>query len=104
MTATHFVYVLQCGDGTLYTGYTTDVQRRLAEHRDDRGAKYTRGRGPLDLVHVERYASRSAAMSREREIKSLRRAEKDRLIDGSAAPEGASPEDTEGDGDAGGSG
>lgn len=96
MTATHFVYVLQCGDGTLYTGYTTDVQRRLAEHRDDRGAKYTRGRGPLELVHVERYASRSVAMSREHEIKSLRRAEKDRLIDGSAPSEDAFPAGTEG--------
>lgn len=82
MTRTHFVYVLRCGDGTLYTGYTTDVQRRLAEHRDGRGAKYTRGRDPLDLARVERYASRSAAMSREHEIKALRRAEKERLIDG----------------------
>jgi putative endonuclease len=77
---THYVYVLRCGDDSLYTGYTTDVERRLAEHRRGDGAKYTRGRGPLALVHVEAYGSRSAAMSREYEIKALSRARKERLV------------------------
>ena len=77
----HYVYVLCCADGTLYTGYTTDVERRVAEHDAGEGAKYTRGRTPVDLVHVESFASRSAAMSREHEIKGLSRAAKERLID-----------------------
>jgi len=89
VTEAHFVYVLRCGDDTLYTGYTTDVQRRVTQHRDGRGAKYTRGRGPLEVVRVERYASRSAAMSREYDIKRLSRPQKERLIDdgdGTAGP------------------
>lgn len=83
---THYVYVLRCGDDSLYTGYTTDVERRLREHRDGSGAKYTRGRGPLELVHVETYESQSAAMSREYEIKQFSRARKERLVEGSADP------------------
>lgn len=76
-----YVYILRCGDETLYTGYTTDVKRRIEEHRSGNGAKYTRGRGPLELVHVEEYATRSAAMAREYEIKQLSRDEKERLIE-----------------------
>jgi putative endonuclease len=78
----HYVYVLSCGDDSYYTGYTTDVERRLAEHRAGEGAKYTRGRGPLELVHVERYDDRSTAMRREHEVKSLTRAGKERLVEG----------------------
>ncbi|MFC7156467.1 GIY-YIG nuclease family protein [Halomarina halobia] len=81
MIESHYVYVLRCGDGTLYTGYTTDVERRLRDHRAGRGAKYTRGRGPLEVVHVETYASRSAAMSREYAIKQLTRTGKERLVE-----------------------
>ena len=77
----HYVYVLRCADGTLYTGYTTDVERRVAEHDAGDGAKYTSGRGPVELVHREAYPSRSAAMSREYAIKSLSRAAKERLIE-----------------------
>ena len=77
----HYVYVLRCSDDTLYTGYTTDVQRRVAEHDAGEGAKYTRGRTPVELVHVEEYSSKSAAMSREYEIKQLKRGEKERLVD-----------------------
>jgi putative endonuclease len=77
----HWVYVLRCADGTLYTGYTTDVERRVAEHDAGEGAKYTRGRHPVELVHVEGYASRSAAMAREHEIKALSRAEKLQLVE-----------------------
>jgi putative endonuclease len=78
----HHVYVLECADGTYYTGYTTDVERRVAEHDAGAGAKYTRGRTPVELVHVEEFETRSAAMRREHEIKSLSRRRKDRLVDG----------------------
>jgi len=76
----HHVYVLECADGTFYTGYTTDVQRRVAEHDAGEGAKYTRGRTPVEVVHVETYASRSAAQRREHEIKTLSRAKKAALV------------------------
>ena len=77
----HYVYILRCADDTLYTGYTTDVDRRVAEHDAGEGAKYTRGRTPVTLVHVERYGSKSAALSREHEIQSLSRDRKERLIE-----------------------
>ena len=76
----HWVYVLECSDGSFYTGYTTDVERRVAEHDAGEGAKYTRGRTPVELVHSERFETRSAAMSREYEIKQFGRAEKERLV------------------------
>lgn len=83
----HYVYVLSCADDTLYTGYTTDVARRVAEHDAGEGAKYTRGRTPVELVHVESLESKSAAMSREYAIKQLSRTEKERLVESSPAPE-----------------
>ena len=76
----HHVYVIECADGSLYTGYTTDVERRVAEHDAGEGAKYTRGRTPVTLRHVESFDSRSMALSREHAIKSLSRAEKERLV------------------------
>jgi putative endonuclease len=82
----HYVYVLRCGDGTLYTGYTTDVERRVAEHRAGEGAKYTRGRTPVELVHVEGFDDRSAAMSREHEIKRRSRSRKLALVEGGGDP------------------
>lgn len=78
---THHVYIVECADGTLYTGYTTDVERRVEEHNAGDGAKYTRGRQPVELVHVETFSSQSAALQREYAIKQLRRAAKERLID-----------------------
>ncbi|WP_372608187.1 GIY-YIG nuclease family protein [Halorientalis litorea] len=78
----HYVYVLRCADDTLYTGYTTDIERRVREHERGDGAKYTRGRTPVDLVHVERFDSKSAAMSREYELKQYSKAEKERLVGG----------------------
>ncbi|GAB7092631.1 GIY-YIG nuclease family protein [Halorubrum luteum] len=78
-SATHYVYVIECADGTLYTGYTTDVERRVAEHDAGTGAKYTRGRTPVTLRYTESFDSRSAAMSREHEIKSLTRRQKEQL-------------------------
>jgi len=78
----HWVYVIECDDGSFYTGYTTNVERRVREHDRGDGAKYTRGRAPVELVHAEEFETRSAAMSREYEIKQLSRAEKERLVDG----------------------
>ena len=75
-----YVYILRCGDGTLYTGITDDIPRRLAAHRAGKGAKYTRGRGPLELVYQERVPDKSAALRREAAIKRLRRGGKERLI------------------------
>ncbi|MFB6104027.1 MAG: GIY-YIG nuclease family protein [Halobacteriaceae archaeon] len=77
----HHVYVLECADGTFYTGYTTDVQRRVAEHDAGEGAKYTRGRTPVEVVYVETFDSRSDAQRREHELKSLSRPEKAALIE-----------------------
>ena len=75
-----FLYILRCGDGTLYTGITTDVPRRLEAHRQGKGAKYTRGRGPLELVYREECGTHSQALKREWEVKTLRRSEKELLI------------------------
>ena len=71
-----FVYMLRCKDDSLYTGWTNDLQHRLAMHSAGKGAKYTRGRGPLTLVYSEELLDREAAMKREWEIKALTRAEK----------------------------
>ena len=78
-----FVYILRCSDDSLYTGISTDVERRLSEHNDTStrlGAKFTRGRLPVTLLHQETLASRSAASRREIEIKSLNRNQKLQLI------------------------
>ena len=75
------LYILRCCDGTLYTGITTDVDRRLKDHRTGKGAKYTRGRGPLELVYQEVCGDKSAALKREAEIKKLPRTEKMKLIE-----------------------
>ena len=80
MEANWYLYILRCKDGTLYTGITTDVSRRLEEHRSGRGAKYTRGRGPLELVYEESCGSHSDALKRELENKSISRREKEQLI------------------------
>ena len=70
------VYILECGDGTLYTGITDDLERRLKAHSEGKGAKYTRGRGPLILRHREELADKGAALKREYAIKQLSKAEK----------------------------
>ncbi|HLR08599.1 MAG TPA: GIY-YIG nuclease family protein [Bacillota bacterium] len=80
MVANHLVYILQCGDGTLYTGYTTDLDHRLKMHASGKGAKYTRGRGPFIVVFTERFATKTEAMQREYEIKRLTRKQKWKLI------------------------
>jgi len=70
------VYILQCADGSLYTGITTDLKRRIAAHEAGRGAKYTKGRGPFKLMYRETCVDRAHASKREMEIKSLDRAQK----------------------------
>jgi putative endonuclease len=75
-----YVYILRCRDGSLYTGIATDVQARLAAHQSGKGAKYTRGRGPLELVYTEECKDHSAALKREVAIKRLSRNEKLKLI------------------------
>lgn len=81
MDKTWKLYILRCGDGTLYTGITTDVERRLEEHRSGKGAKYTRGRGPLELLYREDCGEKSTALKRELEIKALSRDEKLKLVE-----------------------
>ena len=80
MANEHFVYMLKCKDNTLYTGYTTDVSNRLKVHESGKGAKYTRGRGPLTLVYVKEFASKKEALRQEINIKKLSRKEKLALI------------------------
>jgi len=77
-----YCYVLECCDGSLYTGWTTDPARRLRDHNAGRGSRYTRARRPVRLVHLEELGDRASAMKREREIKRLSRARKDRLVAG----------------------
>lgn len=76
----HVVYMLRCKDKTLYTGYTNDLMRRLQMHTDGKGAKYTRGRGPFEVVYKEMYLTKQEAMRREYQIKQMSRKEKQELI------------------------
>jgi putative endonuclease len=75
-----FVYLVRCKDGSLYTGITTDVERRFTEHQIGKGAKYLRGKAPLTLAWQQEIGSRSAALSAEASIKKLSRAEKETMI------------------------
>lgn len=74
------VYILKCADDTLYTGITNNLEQRLEKHTDGTGAKYTRGRGPFEVVFSENCKTKSDALKRELEIKSLDRAEKLALV------------------------
>lgn len=76
----YYVYILQCCDGTFYTGSTSDLSKRLNMHNSGRGAKYTRGRRPVRLAYAEPALDRSSALRREAQIKRLSRAEKIALI------------------------
>ena len=76
----HYVYILKCSDNTLYTGWTTNVEKRVATHNSGRGAKYTRARRPVELVYSEEYGDKIEAQHREREIKKLTRMQKEELI------------------------
>ena len=83
----HFMYVIECADGSLYTGYSPDVQARFAAHQAGTGAKYTRGRGPLNLLAVAKFATKHNAMSAEYRFKRLNRDRKDELLAKAADPE-----------------
>ena len=76
----YYLYILKCKDGTLYTGITTDLERRLREHLNNIGARYTKGRGPVKILHFEQFPNRSQASKRESEIKKLSRVQKLALI------------------------
>lgn len=78
----HYIYILECSDGTLYTGYTNDLNKRLATHNEGKGAKYTKSRLPVKRVYEEVYDTKSDAMKREYAIKQLSRFQKLKLIQG----------------------
>lgn len=79
----NYTYILECSDKTLYTGWTTDLEKRIAMHNQGTGAKYTYGRRPVRLVYFEEHPTREAAMKREYAIKQLSRQEKLKLIQNS---------------------
>lgn len=74
-------YILKCNDNSLYTGWTNDITHRLKMHNEGKGAKYTRGRGPVEVVYLEEFETKQEAMSREAKIKRLTRKEKLLLIE-----------------------
>lgn len=76
------VYIVECADGTLYTGWTRDVAARIAAHNSGAGAKYTRGRLPVRLLYSETYSTKGEALRREHEIKKLSRMRKLELVKG----------------------
>ena len=78
----YYVYILLCEDGSYYTGYTKDVKCRVAQHEKGQASRYTRMHKPEKIVYVEEFGCRGEAMKREREIKSLSRSKKERLVNG----------------------
>lgn len=76
----NFTYMVRCADGSLYTGWTTDLHRRMAAHNAGKGAKYTRARLPVELVYFEEYATKEEAMQRESAIKKLSKKRKEVLV------------------------
>lgn len=80
----HYMYVVACCDGSWYTGYTTDVERRVAAHNAGTGARYTRARGPVELVVSARFSTKREAMAAEYRFKRLDRAHKERLVEKAA--------------------
>ncbi|WP_131973698.1 GIY-YIG nuclease family protein [Exiguobacterium sp. B203-G5 25_7] len=78
----HAIYIVRCRDGSLYTGYAVDVEKRIAIHNNGQGAKYTRARLPVVLEYTETFSTKSEALKREYAIKQLTRLKKERLIQG----------------------
>ncbi|PCH91958.1 endonuclease [Candidatus Kaiserbacteria bacterium] len=76
----YFLYILECDDGTLYTGITTDVARRLYEHQNKKGGHYTRAHGAKRVVYTEKHKDRSSVQKREAQVKKLSRIEKMKLV------------------------
>ncbi len=79
---TCYCYILECSDGTYYTGWTTDPERRVKQHNKGIGAKYTSTRRPVKLVYLEQQLNRTDAMKRELAIKKMKRIQKSKLVDG----------------------
>ncbi len=80
--ASWWLYIIRCADDSLYTGITTDVRRRLQQHRAGQGARYLKGRGPLTLVHQRPAGPRSEALRLEAQVKRLSKAQKEKLVQG----------------------
>lgn len=78
----NYTYIVKCSDGTLYTGWTTSLEHRIAVHNNGKGAKYTRSRRPVELVYYESFDTKRKAMQREAAIKRMKRGEKERLMSG----------------------
>lgn len=76
----NYVYIIRCKDNSLYTGWTNNLEKRFNDHNNGKGAKYTKGRGPLELVYYETFQDKRDAMKREYEIKKLSKGEKEKLI------------------------
>jgi len=77
----HYVYIVRCSDNTYYTGYTNNLKRRINMHNNGEGAKYTKGRRPVELVYSKEYDSKSRAMQKEYQIKQMPREKKIKLIE-----------------------
>ena len=82
MDKMNYTYIVRCSDGTLYTGWTTDVERRVRKHNSGKGAKYTRSRLPVTLVYYETYPTRQEAMRREAQFKQMTHLQKQKLAEG----------------------
>ncbi|WP_102348012.1 GIY-YIG nuclease family protein [Bacillus sp. Marseille-P3661] len=76
----HYIYILECNDGTYYTGYTNNLEKRLDKHQSGKGAKYTRGRIPVKLIYSRSFNSKTAAMQEEYRIKQLTRHQKEQYV------------------------
>lgn len=77
----NYIYIIKCKDKSLYTGWTNNLERRFKAHQEGKGAKYTKGRGPLELVYFEEFEDKSKAMKREYEIKKMSREKKLKMIE-----------------------
>lgn len=78
----NYTYIVRCTDGSLYTGWTNNIEKRIQDHNNKKGAKYTKGRAPVILVHLEEFDTKEEALKRERFIKSLTKKQKQMLIEG----------------------
>ena len=76
----NYTYILKCNDGSFYTGWTNDIEKRVADHNEGRGAKYTRGRTPVELVYYETFQTKEEAMKREYAIKHLSKLQKEKRV------------------------
>ena len=76
----YYIYIVRCKDNTLYTGYTTDLEKREEKHNEGKGARYTRGRRPVKIVYFEEFKTKSKALKRECQIKKLKKNEKEGLV------------------------